>query len=110
MNESECAFSRRESQQVRPIWPCYENENVGRSAFGDWSGSQSSQGLEQVCGWNRYYCARVDGSEKLQSLEWHTSRVLFGEKGEGKKGFRCFASAAFENDKRKAVEDRKKEG
>lgn len=31
--------SSRESQ-VRLIWPCYENENVGRTMFGDWSGSR----------------------------------------------------------------------
>lgn len=31
---------RLRESQVQLIWPCYENENVGRSTFGDWFGSQ----------------------------------------------------------------------
>lgn len=60
---------------MRLIWPCYENENMGRATFGDWSGSQA---LEQVCGWNRYYCARGRTVLRFKNLKWRASRVLFG--------------------------------
>lgn len=42
------------------IWPYYEDENMGRAMFEDsFSGSRN---LKQVCGWNRYYCVRENGS------------------------------------------------
>jgi len=60
---------------VRFIWPCYENENMGRAMSKDWSGSQGSRAGVRVE--SLLLCAREDGSV-LQSLKWHASRVLFG--------------------------------
>lgn len=44
---------------MRLIWPCYENENVGRAMFKDWSGSQDRAGVRVE---SLLLCAREDGS------------------------------------------------
>lgn len=85
-DEEECTLEME--SQVRLIWPCYENENVGWAAVQ--RSGPGSQGLEQVCGWNGYYCAMVDGGSMYavcakKSEVAYLSRVLSGKEEERKK-------------------------
>lgn len=108
-NDDECDV--RGNRRCKPIWPCYENENMGR-AMGSEIGpavrpsSRCAGGIVIIVREGGRFCAS-------RALKWRASRVLFGlgKKKRKKKREEVFRRAStFEERRRRKGEERDGEG